>query len=159
MSPTEELLAKMLEELGQIKRAMGDLISTTRFSRGNFIGPFTNAGRTKRVGKEAVVLVGAAEFPQAVTIETPGTGKISDWLYVGNDKNGLRGAVRIPLEKAMRISEGNTLGIVVDRGQKLYAMAEVHSVVPEAGPGGIAGGAVINPINGDVQVRVYIGRL
>jgi len=157
--PTEELLEKMLEELTDIKRAMADLISTTRFSRGGFIGPFTNAGRTKQVGKTPVVLVAGAEFPQAVTIETPGTGKDSDWLYIGNDKHGLRGAIRISLITATRLSDGNAMNIVVDRHQTLYAMAEVHNVVPEAGPGGIAGGVVINPINGEVAVRVYIGRL
>jgi len=149
------LLQDVRTQMTSLVTAAGDLISTSRFARGNFIGPLMDQ-RPYVIGREAVSIWDGGKFPVALTMECTGTGKATDFLYVGHDPRGLRNAVKIPLDKPLSIAAGNALQVLADRGQRIYAAADIR--LPEQL--NVAGVVVTEEgtLGGEVQLRVYYGR-
>jgi len=144
-----------LRVLPELREGLADLISTTRFSRGDFLGPITD-NRNYITKREPTSIFDGAVFPVAMFIECPGTGKSTDFLYIGPDPTTLRAGIKIPLDRAMSIANGNPLRVVCDRHQRMYAAADII----QAEQVDIAG----NPLNefgelgGEVELRVYYAR-
>jgi hypothetical protein len=167
MPSTETLLTQILGALVDIRAALGDLISTTRFSRGGYDGPMLRSSR-HIVGYEPVLIFSGAETPVALLIETDGTGEQKDCLYIHDDRGQCLSGYRFPLNKALSVATGNPIRIVADRHQRYYAMAVVKSrpqdktafaVTSQSEPNIIAATPGIQKNMGGLEIWVREGRL
>jgi hypothetical protein len=146
-----DTLKGILDELKEIKVGLGDLISTTRFSRGGYDGPLIS-GADVRVGEKPVEIHSGAKFPAAVVVECIGTSGVPgspDFIYFGTHEQQVRAGWRYPLNAPFTLSLGNVARFMVDRHQSLYAIADVFENLP---------GHIIRP-GAMVMIRVYKSRL
>lgn len=148
--------------LYEIRGALADLISTSRFNRGGAVGPLIST-REYPVGLTPVKIHGGAAYPVVVVIEgdgvTPAVNNNTDFLFVATSSSLTRSAgFRYPLSNAgapgtarpFGLVQGNALQVICDRHQSLYATADVWLIPTIALP---------QRLGGLCSIKVHISRL
>jgi len=119
-------LAAVVEELRTTNALLRDLLTTTRFGRGGYDGPFLQANlRTLTPAGGVVEVFGGRGDPTALLFEFgPTLGGVTGTLYLSDDPGGIGGGF------TLAIVAGNGRRIIADRHQHIYAMVDATGAVP-----------------------------
>jgi hypothetical protein len=119
-------IRRLLEEM---HAGMADLLSTTRFSRGGYDGPFLRGQLvTLAADGPPAKIVRGGEFPKALLLEAYAVGGAGDNLRISDDPGMMATGYIIGLAVAHTLDDGNPIRLVVDRAQDLWA--QYHRLNP-----------------------------
>jgi len=115
------ILQQISKQLDTLITIGGDLVSTSRFQRGGYDGPFLRP-RVRVIGQVPVEIHAGHEYPTALLIEVlTGTGINGETLQVSDDRGAMQGGYVVDASAPISLAAGNPLRVMADRNQRMFA--------------------------------------
>ena len=108
----------ILAQLKIIAALLHDLITTARFNRGGYDGPFLSQRSITVPNSRAVEIYPGRGAPTALLIDVTGTGGVGELLFVSDDAGSVRAGWRV------RVTGDAQFRFIADANQRYYAQAE-----------------------------------
>jgi len=119
-----------------------DMITTSRFRRGGYDGPFLRGvWYTLRVGEMIEIFSGHGE-PAALMMEVVGPGFAQDIFYITDDTGSPTGGWRFSAAQDLSVANGNPIRLIADQHQSLFGYID-HGFAGET----------------ELRIRVYEAKL
>jgi len=115
-------LRRIRAAVEDLRTLMRDLITTARFNRGGYDGPFLRGVLYGVPSTTSIEIYPGRGEPAAILIDVAGTGNANDTLYVSADPTA-RGGYRLP------IANDAQLRVICDQHQRLWAQADAQATV------------------------------